>query len=208
MLGRIRPFIKPYVRQLAMPLVAWRISPDTVTLTALPLALLAGGCIYAGNWRAAFWTTLLALGVDLLDGSVAELQRRRTAFGNYLETMIDRIVDAILLLALMTHYPLAAGWALAGAMLVSYAKARVGLVIATDNRDWPALGDRAERSTLLLLGLFGTWRGYGMGAHDAMQLCLLVLAAMGLFGTVQRMLYAHRLIRDAEREGKVLCGVD
>ena len=74
--------------------------------------------------------------------------------GNYFETMIDKFVDFIMLGSLCVFYPLASVLALGTSMISSYAKPRVGLIIVTDNRDWPAIGEHADKLIVLLLDYF------------------------------------------------------
>lgn len=194
MLGKLRAAVKPVVRAVAAPLVRAGVSPHTVTLSAIPLAVLAAICMNAHAYHLAFVAALLAALADLLDGTVAELQNRRTPFGNYLEAVVDKIVEVILLLGAAQAFPLAAGLACGTSLLVSYAKARVGLVIVADNRDWHALGDRADRLLVLLVGLL----------FGRVQFALLLIAGMNVIGLVQRMRFARALIADAERDGTLL----
>lgn len=200
MMGRLRPLLRPVVTMLARPLAARGVNPNRLSLCAIPLALACGVLVVLNCWGLAFVFGLLSALVDLVDGTVARLQGRKTAYGNYLETMVDRIVEAILYAALSTAHPWAGAAALAAAMLVSYAKARVGLVIIADNHDWPSLGERAERLTLVLSGIFLA----ACGLRFAVPVALWLLAALAAVGTVQRMAYARRLIEAAERDGRLL----
>ena len=69
---------------------------------------------------------------DLLDGPVARIQNRVSIFGGFLDSIFDRYADLILFLGLLVYYAsvnrfgyaFLAGAAMAGAVMVSYAKAR------------------------------------------------------------------------------------
>ncbi len=192
MLGNIRSHLKPLVLSLARPLARLGVPPNAFSVCAVPFALAAAWGIVSGHWAAAFVCTGLSGLVDLIDGSVARLQQRESPFGNYFDTMLDRIVEVILYLGLVFVWPIPAATALAFSMLVSYAKARVALVIPTDDRDWPGMGDRADRIALLLLGLLGA----SFGFPQALLAVVWVIAAMTIVGTGQRMVYAHKLIEE------------
>lgn len=204
MLGGLRPLTRPLLTTLARPVAATGVHPNQVTLMALPLAG-ASGALAA--WGHDGWALLAGLGaylVDLLDGRVAELQGRRSLFGNYLETMVDRAVEILLLGPLVVRHPGAATAALSLSLLVSYAKPRVGLVIITDNRDWPGLGDRVERAILWAAGLGASAAGLTIGGSAPLEACLWLLAGLSLVGACQRVLYARALIEEAARKGEVL----
>ena len=54
------------------------------------------------------------------------------------------------MLGLVPFAPDLLGLALLGTCLTSFAKARCALVVVMDNRDWPGLGDHADRAVILL----------------------------------------------------------
>ncbi len=192
MLGSIRPLLKPLVLSVASPLARLGVPPNAFSVCAVPLAAGAAWAIVTQHWLAAFLCAGLSGLVDLLDGSVARLQNRASPFGNYFDTMLDRIVEVVLYLGLVVLWPIPAATALAFSMLVSYAKARVALVIPTDDRDWPGMGDRADRMALLLFGLLAASAGF----VQAVPVVVWIIAATTVVGTVQRMVYAHQLIEE------------
>ena len=86
----------------ARPLAALRVPPDAVTGLGLVaavsvawLAQLAGLWLYA----AALLVVLSGL-IDSLDGAVAVLSGRTSAFGSVLDSVVDRFADLLYLLAL------------------------------------------------------------------------------------------------------------
>lgn len=204
MLGRLRAVVKPIVRVIATPLARAGISPHHVTLSAIPLAFLAAIAVHFRAYGFALCFTLFAALADLLDGSVAELSGQTTPFGNYFETVVDKMVDVVLLAGAARGCPLATLLACGSSLLVSFAKARVGLVIVTDNRDWPTVGDRADRLLLWLVGLYLAWIGYRPLGLDALFAALWTLIAVNLVGLAQRLAYARKLIEEAERRSRLL----
>lgn len=192
MLGSLRPLLKPLVLSIATPLARLGVPPNAFSVCAVPFAAGAAWAMVGGHWVAALVCTALSGLVDLLDGSVARLQNRESPFGNYLDTMLDRIVEVVLYLGLVLVWPVPAATALAFSMLVSYAKARVALVIPTDDRDWPGMGDRADRMAMLLAGLLAASCGFPF----ALRAVVWLIAATTIVGTWQRMVYAHKLIEE------------
>jgi len=191
MISQLREPTRPLRVALAKPLVALGVHPNWITLAAIPFSTTAAWVLYQGSGRWALLLALLAAAMDFLDGEVARLQNRTTAFGNYLEALVDRWVDGILLVGFIPNYPLAAGLALILSNLVSYSKARLGLVIPTDNSDWPGWGDRPDRMTLLLgavaLGPLSFWS----------RLLLWVLVLVCAVGCLQRVQHARAQIEQA-----------
>lgn len=198
-LSRLRGIVAPIRHILAAPLVSRGVSADTVTLAAIPLAVAAATLIALRFNLLGFGLALLAAAVDFVDGEVARLQGRVTPFGDLLDAVVDRIVEGLLLAALALRMPLPAALALALGALVSYIKARVGLVIAADNRDWPGLGDRADRVALVLVAVLVDAPIFASsgGTVWAERVLWLLVMVSGV-GCVQRMLHARALIA-AER---------
>ena len=200
MLSSLRQTVRPVGELVARPFVRAGISANAITLAAIPLSTLAGLFIAKGFFAAGFWLALPTILLDFLDGAVARASKSESLFGNHLEAVVDRYVEGAILVGLAVHYPLLAGSALTFSVLVSYIKARVGLVIVSDNSDWPGIGDRTDRMILLLVALQllaqeRVWLG---------QLGLLALVVVSLVGTVQRMLHSKRLIEEAQAKGQTL----
>lgn len=199
MLGNYRSAFKPLKTWLAEPLAKTGVSPDLVTLSGIPLSLAAGTLLLMGRPLEALPFAFIASLTDLVDGEVARLQGRASHFGNYLEAVVDRAVESILLIALTVLFPLPGACALAASLIISFTKPRVGLVIITDNHDWPGLGDHSDRMVLIV----GAYALCAQPLFSPMWL-LWLLGAMAATGAVRRVLYARKLIERAEREDGLL----
>jgi CDP-alcohol phosphatidyltransferase len=83
-------------RRLCRPLVRWLsktpITPNMVTFSGLPIAMLSGYWFAQGHWGAyvvgAFWYFATVL-VDEIDGMLARITFRESAFGCWLESFVD-----------------------------------------------------------------------------------------------------------------------
>ena len=198
---------KPLFNRLMQPLAAAiarsGLHPSIITV-ACPL-LMAIACVTLVRTRAVGWFCLAALaigGLDVLDGAVARAGRRASAFGAYLDAMCDRYVDAMVVItvAAVTGYWGLSMAVLAGVLLISYAKARAAMEVAVSNLEWPDLMERAERSALFLAGLaagaYLPWRPLG---RDLFWWTLVVLSALVHLTVIQRMVRAHKFIRERSR---------
>jgi len=145
------------IQRLAALLAAARIPPNVITWSALVANFWAAILFAAGRFAAAGGMMLLAGLCDLLDGRVARLEGRVSLFGEFLDSILDRYADLILFLGLLVYYVdvnrfryvILAGAAMAGAVMVSYAKARAeSLVRESSVGFW----DRPERLVLMILG--------------------------------------------------------
>ena len=192
MLGRAREHFEPAKRYLGQRLGRLGIPPWLITLSGLALALLASLLYFrVGAWAAALVAGLAAL-ADFVDGAVARYQQRQSPWGNYLEAIVDRLVELVLLLTLAPDLGPVVAWAIAASMFISYCKPRVALVIQADNHDWPGLGDHADRMVILLLSIALCQVSLRLG-----QLGIGLLALMAGVGSLQRLRYAHTLISNS-----------
>lgn len=192
MLGGLRSAVQPIKNALARPLAWLGVPPLAVTLAGLALAVTAAVELDGSHPLWAPWIALLSASADLLDGAVARLQGRATAFGNYAEALVDRLVEIALLIGLAHLYPTQVPYALAGCLFVSYCKPRVALVVETDNRDWPGVGDHVDRMVvLMLIYLAHSWRLRWLAGTG-----LWILVGLTVVGSLQRVLYAGKLIHD------------
>ena len=145
------------IDRLAALLAPTGIPPNVITWSALVVNLWAAMLFAAGRFAAAGGMMIVAGLCDLLDGPVARRQKRVSLFGGFLDSILDRYADLVLFLGLLVYYvqvnrfPYAflAGAAMAGAVMVSYAKARAESLVPG-----PGVGfwERPERLVLMILG--------------------------------------------------------
>ena len=185
MLYRLRNLLHPLRRVCAKPFLALGISPNAITLAGIALAAIAGLTSYWKLQALALALALLSCFSDFLDGAVAREGRQQTQSGDLLDAVADRIVELCLLAAWASQFPLLTSLCIGLSFLVSYIKARTGLVIAIDNADWPSLAGRADRLVLILLGY-----AYPQSVGSVLS----ALALLCSIGCLQRFLFAHQLI--------------
>ena len=189
---------------VSRPLAAFNIHPNLISVAGIVFAIPYVWFVLHHELAYALIFAALAAGMDLFDGSVARLSGKRSNFGNYFETMADKIVDFMLIGVWAIIYPVAGVLALCGSFLASYAKPRVALVIITDNRDWPGIGERPDKMALLLLGIFISIFVPQFRSMPFMEAVLYLIAIVCFVGAMQRIIYAKNLIEEAERKGTIL----
>ncbi len=187
---------------LARGLIRAGCSPNSVTLAGLVLVVLASlAYLWHGNSLAYGLCLVVALASDGLDGAVARLTGRSTRFGGYLDAVVDRYQEIIVLgaIAWMQGCWPAAFFAITGALLTSYNKARVALEIAVDNNDWPDLLERLERMIVLIALLLADTLLAGHG-WPILPGGLLLLGALAHLTAWQRFLRARRRLIDCDQQ--------
>jgi phosphatidylglycerophosphate synthase len=177
----------------ARPFVWLGVPPLAITLAAIPMCLLAGLAFKLHHPLVSLTLAVAASLTDFVDGAVARATARRSRLGDYLEAVVDRMVELLLLCQLSVVCGTSATVALAMSMLVSYTKPRLALVLAIDNRDWPGMMDHADRMVFIEV----SW-GLALIAPSLASVLLWVMAALAAIGTVQRLRYAATLLKETE----------
>ena len=161
--GLMKDVIDPMWERMAQPLVRAGLSPNQVTLLGLALVVLVSAAYVLHQNAWVFGLMLvLAFAFDALDGAVARQTGLMTKRGGYLDAMVDRYQELVVLAAIAWVSDL---WALAlfafsGAVITSYAKARTAIEMQIKNEAWPDFFERLERIVflcllLILAGIFG-----------------------------------------------------
>lgn len=191
----LREALRAWSAQVEAPLVRvlarLGISPNAVTLVGLALTAPAAYWAATGRWMWAGGGFIVAGLADLVDGALARRTGRASPFGAFLDSLVDRLQEAGLLLGILVFYAvrgLEVGviltfLALVGSFLVSYARARAeGLGVP---RSTLGLLTRPERVVILSAGLLTGWLLPALG----------VVAGLGLLTALQRTLEVWRFSR-------------
>jgi CDP-diacylglycerol--glycerol-3-phosphate 3-phosphatidyltransferase len=144
----------PIVRLLART----PLTPDAVTWLGFVITLGAAALIVLEHLLAAGIVVIVAGAFDMLDGALARLTGRVSRFGAILDSTLDRLSEAALLLALLavfTHQgrniPIVlVGFTLVGSLMVSYLRARMEGLGLEGREGWFT---RPERVIIIALGL-------------------------------------------------------
>jgi phosphatidylglycerophosphate synthase len=134
-----------------------------------------------------FWASLfffLAIVMDFIDGSVARATRKVSKFGAYLDTIIDRYVEAVVLFGLLfvsLPYLVLPAYAwiflmLFGGFMTSYAKAAAMEKGLTKKEIKGGVMERAERVFILFIGL--------ILASASLLYLVIILAILAIFTNI------------------------
>ena len=136
--------------------------PNLFTLIGFFSTLLASLLVIGGFWLLAGFAIILSGLFDLFDGVVARNVGKVTAFGGFLDSVLDRYSDLLLLLAFLIHYlkkgdsglVILISFVSIGTALIPYIRAKAE---ALQTPCSIGLMERAERIILLSLGTLFNW---------------------------------------------------
>ena len=163
------------------------VSPNVVTLTGVVLNLGVAWILAQGYMRIGGLLLPLVSLFDALDGTLARVTGKRSRFGAFLDSTMDRFSEAIVYLGLLVFYTrsgagreiLLINITIVGSLMVSYARARAeGLGLDCK----VGLLTRLERIIVLTVALI----------LDQVPTALWVLAILTNFTAFQRMYHVWK----------------
>jgi len=194
-LARARKAISDHVTQPVVKLLAKTpLTPNTLTWLGFWITVGAAALVVTGNLFAAGFVVLFAGFFDMMDGALARTTNRVTRFGGILDSTLDRLSEAILLLSILVIFTrgqqvaesVLVGLALLGSLMVSYIRAKIE---ALGIECKVGLFTRPERVIILALGLLLSRYDY------AMVIALAIIAVLSFFTVGQRLVYAWQQTR-------------
>jgi soluble lytic murein transglycosylase len=188
MLGRYRETVRLWSDPLGRALFRLRLRPNHLTVIGLVVSFFAAAGFIAGHVRWAGCLLVLAGLCDLLDGSLARVSGQVTAFGAFLDSVIDRYSDLLVLLGIVVLFArtphvrgaLVAMAGLVGSVMVSYTKARAESIGVDCNVGFM---ERPERMICLVAG----------AVLDLLEPALWVLAVLSNLTALQRIVFTRRM---------------
>jgi CDP-diacylglycerol---glycerol-3-phosphate 3-phosphatidyltransferase len=196
------------------------VSADHLTIAGLVLSALSGFAFFEGHTRTGALMLLLAGLCDILDGELARRAGLESRFGAFLDSTLDRLSEALVLLGILGFYmrnllalvlhpeqallqistglepahwarvAFMAALALVGSFMVSYTRARAEGLGLDCKVGW---FERPERLVLLVVaGL--------LKIFWAMSAALLLLAVLSFATAAQRVAHVHRNTRRAGKD--------
>ena len=163
------------------------VHPNALTLIGLVVNGVAAWILARGEFTYAGLVILCAAIFDLVDGEVARNANKVTRFGAFLDSVMDRYSDLILLTGLLVHYAridrfsyiVLTAIAMIGSVLVSYSRARAENLIPSCKVGFL---ERPERIVLLIIGAL----------FDRMAAVLWVMAVLSNLTVVTRIVHTWR----------------
>jgi CDP-diacylglycerol---glycerol-3-phosphate 3-phosphatidyltransferase len=175
------------------------LGPDFYNLSGLLFGFGSGLAIAVGRPHVGGWLILMGGVCDVLDGRLARARQVASSYGAFIDSTLDRFVEVFVFLGFVvslrafTYGPLLAAAAIAGSLLVSYARARgesVGVLCKE------GLMQRAERLLLTFIACMadGPVTAAAGWPPGTLALWTMALVAAGTFATA-----AHRTLWIAAR---------
>jgi len=183
-----RKISEPVARRLAKT----RVTPNQVSWAAFGIAILSFISFVLGQNIIGGLLAQLTSVVDGIDGSLARLKGVASTFGGFLDSVLDRYADVLIVLGLtlwsVSHEAYPAIWlvgflAMAGTFCISYTRARID----SDHRHLfdKGLGSLASRDVRLFLIMLG-------GISGQAYFFLIVIAALTNLVVFYRLIYSYR----------------
>jgi len=188
--NRIGHRLDPYLMALLKTFFADRGNPNFFTFMGFLVTLAASLFILKESWILAGMAIILSGLFDLFDGVVARTLGMVTAFGGFLDSVLDRYSDLFLLLALIIHYlkqgnsslVILTSFVSIGTALIPYIRAKAETIQVPCTIGFM---ERAERIILLAAGALFGW----------MEGILWILAVLTHFTILQRIWYVWKTLR-------------
>ncbi len=157
MLSHYKESLHGVADPVARLLLRAHVRPNQLTVAGLGVSLVAAHAFFQGRFRLAAALLTAAGLLDFFDGSLARLAGSESAFGAFLDSVVDRYSDLVVLLGIVLYYERAdqAGGVfftmatLLGTIMVSYTKARAQSI---GMRCEIGLMERPERMIVLIAG--------------------------------------------------------
>jgi len=187
----LRKALQGYITQPVVSLLArTSITPNMVTWFGLILILVAASLAGIGYLFAAGLVVLISGFFDIIDGALARTTNHVTRFGGVLDSTLDRLSEAAILIGIMAYYLfnpvdfqewviILIGITMIASFLVSYVRSRAE---ADKISCQVGIFTRAERVIILALGLL----------INQVIIILIVIAILSIVRVVQRLVHVYQ----------------
>jgi len=185
--GKLSRFLLPFTRLLQKS----HLSPNGVTVLGFLVSLLIiPSIVFLANYVISTIVVLVAGFFDALDGAYARATNRVTELGGFIDSVLDRYSDAVILVTIIFAGLCNVVWgivALVGSLLVSYSRARAEAYGVKH-----FLVGFAERPLRLLLIAVALLLQYWYA--NIVNYMVIVLAVMTHLTVLQRAIYAKDVL--------------
>lgn len=157
MLGRYKEQVARVSDPIARTLLGVRVRPNQLTVLGLSCSVVSAAAFAGGRGRLGGFLLILAGALDILDGALARVSGQDSPFGAFLDSVLDRYSDLLVLSGIVLLFMRVGGVtevaaalaAVIGTVMVSYTRARAESV-GVECR--VGLMERGERLLVLIVG--------------------------------------------------------
>jgi CDP-diacylglycerol--glycerol-3-phosphate 3-phosphatidyltransferase len=176
-------------------LIESRLTPNAISLTGFALCLVSAGLILADMIVLGGIAYIIGSICDTLDGRYSRMSGKGSPFGAFLDSTLDRVEEGVVLAALAYHFAeqgngveaAICAVAILASVMVSYTRARAE-ALGVDCK--VGIGSRATRVVILSVGLLFV-NGLGLGNFSLLAPAVILLAAIGIVTTLQRVFHVR-----------------
>lgn len=190
-----RQVLSRIVTPTANSLIRLRVTADAVTcFGAVATILCAAVFVPTGKLLIASITIGILSLSDLLDGTIARITKSESRWGAFLDSTLDRVVDAAVLIAITSYFLnqdsvnqkaiIATAIALMMGQLTSYIRAKAE---SLDVQCKVGFAERAERTFVVWLALLVSGLGW-----FCLDYAMFLLATITTFTVIQRIAHVRR----------------
>lgn len=195
MINLARKTFERVMEKPAIWITARRVSPSALSFGGLLFTVIAAYTYsLLRSFEPAFLYASLFLAIaglfDALDGAVARASSKVTSFGSYLDSVLDRVEDSLIILVIvlfeLTSTLLGLAY-LVGALLVSYSRAK-GESLGV-RMEGIGIAERGERMIVTILATV-LYRSI----PNVFDYAFAALAVLSYLTVIQRMVKAHTVL--------------
>jgi len=190
----LSPITNAFLKFLTKIFIFLHITPNALTIAGFCINLIAAYLLMKGIF---FWGALIILFAnifDTLDGYLARESGNITPFGAFLDSVVDRYSDMVLLLGLFVYYSqlnsnrmlIILGFAFIGSIMTSYTRARAENIIKNCKVGFL---ERPERIAFLILG----------GLTNRMPMAIFFVAILSNLTVIHRIYFTWTILRKGEK---------
>ncbi len=196
-LDKYRKTVDPLLEKISRPFIF--LNPNTITIVSLIFSILTGLFFYLGDFYLIYAFVFLFFSslFDALDGKVARIRGLSSRRGDFLDHLIDRYSDTIMITGIAfsyyTHW-YTAFFALTGIFFTSYAGTQAQAI--TGKRDYGGILGRADRLVILMVMaimqfFFMRFSIFDLSISD---ITMILFGILGHITAIQRILRAWRTL--------------
>jgi CDP-diacylglycerol--glycerol-3-phosphate 3-phosphatidyltransferase len=183
----VRKWMRWLLEPLARLINRTGISPNLLTVMGFVLTVGVAYVLATGHLQIGGVLLGVVGTFDALDGTLARLTGKKSRFGAFLDSTVDRLSEAVIFLGLLVYYTQRGGQqesfliyaTIVGSLMVSYARARAEAIGIECKR---GILTRFERAVVLVIGL----------VLNQMLITLWIMAVLSNFTALQRMYHVWR----------------
>jgi len=194
MLTSVKPSLSKVINSFAKPFS--KINPNILTLLGLVPPIFFVIFMMTNNYVLALFM-FPGLFLDTLDGAVARMTGKTSAFGGFLDSSLDRVSDALFICAFglsgMVRYEIVIT-VMFLSLFISYIRSRAELAAKGTIVLAVGIVERTERLILLFIALvlFVIFpKDTNLGGYNVAEMIFLLLSVLSLITVLQRIVAAR-----------------